>query len=570
MSATVESLLHPALRELLAREKNWANLIRVAKWLKGARRFRQLALFTERLIRRRSMGDAPTAWHLHCQGLVELGLLTTAESLLDDKAEEIAALKPAFDRVAIDLLALRGRIAKQRYFDLAGQARDDRKSLLAASAAHYESAVKRAGNQDALRYFPAVNLVALAKVGEDNQWDLNIVGSSKDIAQSVIQNLKTTEAAERAKYSWWNATWAECQFALGDFKLFSDAVEELVTAKKEPKEFEDEQRQWKTVMPFESEPEVSEYQADAFTLASFIRQLNEVWNIQECADPRVKEAMYKLDQALMKREGGSIEIDAAKVKAYEGLEAVLGAGGIVTYQWIKDGIETAKSVASVIMKRQSVWKRIGTAFCVAVKDAQGYYALTNAHVISDKEQQQNGFPAATSAAEIRLRFEAIEGAPEVEVESIVWCSPIEEHDATLLSLKTIPAGVRPLHSTRKIPSLANSSRVYVIGYPRGDVLSMSMQDNELLDHQGRKNPPPTQPQPVLVHYRAPTEEGSSGSPVFDDSNWYVMALHHKTREQSGAGITLSGQKRYPRANEGISMESISWALNGKCKLDFAE
>lgn len=570
MSAVVESLLHPALRELLAREKNWSNLIVVAKWLKGARRFRQLALFTERLIRRRSLADAPLAWHLHCQALVELGLLTTAESLLDDKAAEIAALKPAFDRVAIDLMALRGRIAKQRYFDLSGQARDDRKSLLAASAEHYQNAVSRAGNQDALRYFPAVNLVALAKVGEDNQWDLDIAGSSKDIAQGVIENLKTTESAERAKYPWWNATWAECQFALGDFKQFSEAVEQLVTAKKDVEEYENERAKWTKVMPFESEPEVSEYQADAFTLASFIRQLKEVWNIQECADPLVVEAMYKLDQGLMKREGGSIDIDAAKVKAYDGLEAVLGEGGIVTYQWIKDGIETAKSVASVIMKRQSVWKRIGTAFCVAVKGMEGNYALTNAHVVSDKEPQQNGFPVAASANEIKLRFEAIEGAPEVDVEAIVWCSPIEEHDATLLALKTLPAGVTPLRSSRKIPSLANASRVYVIGYPRGDVLSMSMQDNELLDHQGRKTPPPVKPGPVLVHYRAPTEEGSSGSPVFDDNNWTVIALHHKTREQSGAGLTLSGQKRYPRANEGISMESIAWALGGKYTFDFAE
>jgi hypothetical protein len=95
-----------------------------------------------------------------------------------------------------------------------------------------------------------------------------------------------------------------------------------------------------------------------------------------------------------------------------------------------------------------------------------------------------------------------------------------------------------------------------------------MQDNELLDDQRLKHPPPDETQPLLIHYRAPTEPGNSGSPVFDDNNWNVIALHHKSREQSGAGLTLSGRRRYPRANEGISMDSIAWAMKKKCGIDF--
>jgi V8-like Glu-specific endopeptidase len=83
--------------------------------------------------------------------------------------------------------------------------------------------------------------------------------------------------------------------------------------------------------------------------------------------------------------------------------------------------------------------------------------------------------------------------------------------------------------------------VYVIGHPGGRSLSLSLQDNLLL---GCENP--------LLHYRAPTEQGSSGSPVFNQQ-WDLIALHH-------AGSTsmrrLSGQEGTYAANEGIWIQAI--------------
>ena len=60
---------------------------------------------------------------------------------------------------------------------------------------------------------------------------------------------------------------------------------------------------------------------------------------------------------------------------------------------------------------------------------------------------------------------------------------------------------------------------------------------------------------TLVHYRAPTEPGSSGSPVLN-KRWSVIALHH------------SGDNEMPRlhgtgvyeANEGIRIDQIQSAL----------
>ena len=60
-----------------------------------------------------------------------------------------------------------------------------------------------------------------------------------------------------------------------------------------------------------------------------------------------------------------------------------------------------------------------------------------------------------------------------------------------------------------------------------------------------------------VHYRAPTEGGSSGSPVFDDS-WDVIAVHHMGGK---AGMSqLNGKTGTYAANEGISIQSIRQAV----------
>jgi len=59
---------------------------------------------------------------------------------------------------------------------------------------------------------------------------------------------------------------------------------------------------------------------------------------------------------------------------------------------------------------------------------------------------------------------------------------------------------------------------------------------------------------VRVHYRAPTEGGSSGSPVFNASAWEVIALHHKG---GMLGMPkLNGATGTYAANEGISLASI--------------
>ena len=86
----------------------------------------------------------------------------------------------------------------------------------------------------------------------------------------------------------------------------------------------------------------------------------------------------------------------------------------------------------------------------------------------------------------------------------------------------------------------------------------SFQYNELLDREGPTGGKPQIPGVCRVHYRAPTEGGSSGSPVFNARLWEVIALHHK-----GGKIgmpKLNGVPGEYAANEGVSLQSIKEAL----------
>ena len=89
-------------------------------------------------------------------------------------------------------------------------------------------------------------------------------------------------------------------------------------------------------------------------------------------------------------------------------------------------------------------------------------------------------------------------------------------------------------------------RVYVIGYPLGGPLSISLQDSEWLDRDDR-----------VLHYRTPTDPGSSGSPVFDQKYWTVIGLHHKGKTDMPR---LGGKPGTYEANEAISIAAIRDAI----------
>jgi V8-like Glu-specific endopeptidase len=99
---------------------------------------------------------------------------------------------------------------------------------------------------------------------------------------------------------------------------------------------------------------------------------------------------------------------------------------------------------------------------------------------------------------------------------------------------------------RRLPEFKSNFRVYIIGHPMGlEQPQFSLQDNLLLDYDRDR-----------LHYRAPTEPGSSGSAVFDDQ-WKLIGLHHAGNL---AMPRLNGKGGTYPANEALRIDAICTAL----------
>jgi Trypsin-like peptidase domain len=179
--------------------------------------------------------------------------------------------------------------------------------------------------------------------------------------------------------------------------------------------------------------------------------------------------------------------------------------------------------------------------------------LTNFHVVNEL-----GLSPGIRPDEAEVAFEAADPGKQYAVAQILWSSPPERHDASLLRLATPVTGIAPLALAAALPAIDDTARVYIVGHPGGRDLAFSFQDNELLDHEGPPLGKLQIPGVCRLHYRAPTEGGSSGSPVFNSRLWQVIALHHK-----GGKIgmpKLNGKEGTYGANEGVSIQSIAAAI----------
>src|SRR5262249_1501096 len=136
------------------------------------------------------------------------------------------------------------------------------------------------------------------------------------------------------------------------------------------------------------------------------------------------------------------------------------------------------------------------------------------------------------------------------VDKILWTSASADPklDATFVSLEKVPDSPLPCPlKPEPAPFIAgNQQRLYVIGYPLGGGLSISLQDSIWLDADN-----------TFLHYRTPTEKGSSGSPVFDQDFWTVVGLHHKGMDTMPH---LHGTPGTYQANEAISISAIRQAM----------
>ncbi|MFN0299129.1 MAG: serine protease [Burkholderiales bacterium] len=282
---------------------------------------------------------------------------------------------------------------------------------------------------------------------------------------------------------------------------------------------------------------------ELFALASTTRQLEEVWGLRDDRAPG-NRILPVLKRALA-REGRLALIAPRSVHEATpaSLEKVFGNAGFMTPEKLRLGLTRCEAVGRV---EELTGEGFGTGFVLpgnALKKSWGsaLVFVTNAHVLSESD------PDAVSPKKAQVTFHAVrdsKGRPHTtRLGEILASSPPDKLDHTIVRIKTAPRGVASIPLAEKLPSADSKERLYAIGHPKGGALSFSMQDNEMLDHGAPKN--------ARVHYRTPTEPGSSGSPIFNAS-WDLVALHHSG---SAAMKKIHGEGTY-EANEGIWIQKI--------------
>ena len=476
-------------------------------------------------VSRRDPKDAKNR-RLYAQYLINTGKATAALDVLTHLKENLAKDDPEF----AEAMGLIGRANKQIFFDAGDKSQGSAQEALAQSIAAYRVPFEMAPTLNA---WHGVNLLAALtrarRLGLRVAPELNL----KQIAKTVVAVLEATPADKRDK-DWYLPTLAEASLGLDDWDAFASNVRAYAASE--------------DVKPFQIE--------------STLRQFTEIWDV-EATDERGRGLVATSRARLLELSGAEIKVAPTELQRWrkqadpskEQLEAILGSQGPQTYRWWKTGLECARSVASI---RQRLGSRIGTGFLVraaslGLQPSEELLVLTNFHVVNE-----DGISPGIRPGDAEVVFEATDTNKAYSVSAIIWSSPVTSHDASMLRLQDAVTGIDPVRLAGALPIVEDGARVYIIGYPGGRDLAFSFQDNELLDHEGPPGGNPQIKSLSRVHYRAPTEPGSSGSPVFNAGLWEVIALHHMGLKDGMS--KLNGKSGSYAANEGISLLSIKEAI----------
>jgi hypothetical protein len=274
--------------------------------------------------------------------------------------------------------------------------------------------------------------------------------------------------------------------------------------------------------------------ADAFELASTLRQLKEVWNLE--GTDIGNKLLPVLEYALLQREGGSVHpTQLRKAPVGEGFEAVYGTEATVKLQWIDTLYRCCTAIGRI--SDAATGDPAGTGFLLLGTDlCSGWRSeplfLTNSHVIS--LDPADLAPLRPSQAEIE--FTRVNGRPRVRLGELVYSSQRIAMDISIFRIIPPPDSSK-LNICPTVPKIGGvpMQRVYVVGHPKGQELAVSLYDNSLAEYSQQ-----------FVRYRSPTEEGNSGSPVLD-RQLSCFALHHRALKEK-------------QLNEGIALQAIIRAI----------
>jgi tetratricopeptide (TPR) repeat protein len=511
-----------------------ANAASLLLCLRDLREFDRLCALADLVCRLRP--DDAKARRLYAQGLIETGRLAAAVDVLEAAKHRYGEEHSEY----AEFEGLLGRAYKQLFMDTVDPRGTWASSFIKRSFDEYGGAYARDRAKD---FWHGINLGALAHVADLRGVALH----GRSAGEYTTELLTALEAIEPTKRDqWWYATKAEAHAAQGEWEASEQALRTYI----------------------------DHAETTPFMLASTLRQLRDLWSIQR--EPRGARLLQMLEATLMSRptpgavlKMGSphlLEMRALEPKNDAMLQRLVGPQGFETIKWYRKGLKRAESVAAVT---ERLGLRFGTGFAVRAGDVcitpgDEVLLLTNFHVLNSA-----GLGGRKDFGNVEVVFEAIS---EETITFAVRCVVAESNsddglDYALFRLAGPVERLQPLDLSTYMEAPDSKARVYVIGYPLGDVMQFSLQDNVLLDHECEPTGKPPNPARRRVQYSASTEKGNSGSPVFDKKR-DCIALHHaggkrNPREERYGIPRLNGQSTAWEANQGIWIGSIQNDVKAK-------
>lgn len=518
VAALCEQLINHLSQRVRPYDKEQA--IDILNLLRKKRMFALMQSVADALIQ--SGQDAFEIRGQYAQSMINQGNFTAAIAVLDTLISETEDHPSAeAKRENAEARGLKGRLHKQLFINAKDRTTKRNQEHLRQAVRWYYDVYAPDSEK---HYWHGINVVALLLLARREGIEMGAYPDPKKIAQDILKIIKRM----KNKAGKWE---------------FATAVEACVALGK-PKEAE----LWLGKYVKVQHENTKQY-ADAFELGSTLRQFEEIWQL-DLTSRMGKRILSVLRAELLRREGGRVLLSAEDLSPQnkdpfpdkKRYEANFGSASFELYEALRVGMARARAVARI--KRKNGLHQ-GTGFLVrgtelSQKYGEEFVLLTNAHVISDDSVVRDWY-GALDPSEAVISFEAL-GSKTYQVKDFLWTSPPEKLDASILRLdgQVKRTDLYPL--AKVLPVINREARVYVIGHPSGRDLSYSIQDNSLLNHRDALG---------VMHYRAPTERGSSGSPIFNIS-WDLVGLHHAGSPTRGFNEMMGHQE----VNEGIWIRAI--------------
>jgi hypothetical protein len=491
--------------------------------LRRARRFRPLQKLSDSLI---LAGGADTAVRLrHVQALLAQDELTGSVALLEDLLDDNTS-GPG-DRA--EMLGLIGQSYKQAA--LAAPAGSHAARLLETAIENYHlasEAASAASDQHAwLRH--RANVIALLARATRKQYVLRRVSGHPypKLAQMLRDRVAALDVGDAAVLSDFAAA-LEASVALGDVDAAAKWALRLARVGAN----------------------------DAFEIGAILRQLVDVWDLDEHSTLG-RLVLPCIKAVLLQSEGGQVALSGQTIASTvqtlsdSDYQRVFGTERYVPYEWYLTGARRCQVIARIESKfRQACGSGVlvrGSRIHHSL--GESWLLLTCNHVLSRNGEDPDSLRPEDAMVTFQGHMDPDRGP--FGVVNVLCSSPRNQLDATLAVVSSVPRQVPEYEVSEQPPDRDRRNRIYAIGHPLGGELSLSIADNQFLDFLEPR-----------IHYRTPTDRGSSGSPLFDDQ-WNLIGLHHAGSDRLRR---LTGDGFY-QANEGIWIHSIISAFRRQLGLE---